>query len=92
MNERMKMPLPPLDSADKRHDFSHIVDFCSRVKWLEIVGSNIPVGRSTIIPNHYPIQLSTFKSLHDLTLKLVHLDKLTEVSSKYTQAVARKCW
>jgi hypothetical protein len=81
INERMKMALPPLDSPDKRHDFSHVIDFCTNLRSLEIVGSNIPLGKSTIIPNQYAMDLSSFKSLNDLSLKLVNLDKLKEVGN-----------
>lgn len=75
----MRMALAPLDSADKRHDFSHIIDFCTRLKHLEIVGSNIPLGKSTIIPNQYQVDLSPFKSLIEISFKLVNFDKMVEV-------------
>lgn len=75
------MPIPPLDSEDKRQDFSHVVEFCSRLESLNIVGSNIPLGNSTIIPNQYPIDLSIFKTLKTLTLKLVNIEQMKEVGS-----------
>jgi len=73
------MAIPPLDSPDKRHDFSHIIDFCSRIRHLEIVGSNIPLGKSVIIPNQYPVNLTPFKSLLSINFKLVNLSKISEV-------------
>jgi hypothetical protein len=73
------MPIPPLDSADKRHDFSHIVDFCTRLNHLEIVGSNIPLGKSIIIPNQYAVDLTPFRSLVTISFKLVNFDKISEV-------------
>jgi len=77
------MPIPPLDSEDKRQDFSHIIEFCSRLESLNIVGSNISLGSSTIVPNQYPMNLSIFRSLKFLSLKLVNADKIAEVSKKY---------
>ena len=76
----MKMPIPPLNSDDKRHDFSHIIDFCTRLKKLEVIGSNIPLGKSTIIANQYSMDLSPFKSLTELTLKIINVGKLSQVS------------
>jgi len=73
------MSLPPLESTDKREDFSHLMDFCTNVKGLEVVGSNIPLPKSTIVPNHFPMDLSPFKSLIKLTLKLINITRLTEV-------------
>lgn len=75
----MKQALPPLNSVDKRQDFSHIVDFCTRLRCLEIVGSNIPLGKSSIIPNQYPIDLSPFKNLIQLTCKTINIGKLEGV-------------
>ena len=72
INERMKMAIPPLtDSADKRQDFSHIVDFCNSLQCLDIVGSNIPLGTSTIIPNQYSFSLQPFKSIKQLKFKQI---------------------
>ncbi|ODM97407.1 Nischarin [Orchesella cincta] len=81
INERMKMPIPPLDSEDKRQDFSHIIEFCSRLEFLNIVGSNISLGNSTIVPNQYSMNLSIFRSLKVLSLKLVSADKIAEIGT-----------
>jgi len=46
---------------------------------LEIVGSNIPLGKSTIIANQYSVDLSPFKSLKELTFKIINVGKLSQV-------------
>ncbi|OXA53215.1 nischarin [Folsomia candida] len=79
INERMKMAVPFLDSTDKRNDFTHIVDFCTNLKQLQIVGSNIPLGRSTIIPNQYDVDLSPFKSLEEISFKMANFNKIAAI-------------
>lgn len=73
------MAVPFLDSTDKRNDFTHIVDFCTNLKQLQIVGSNIPLGRSTIIPNQYDVDLSPFKSLEEISFKMANFNKIAAV-------------
>lgn len=85
IKERMKMALPTLNSTDKREDISHLIEFCTNVKSLNIIGSDICLPKSTIIPNHFPMDLSPFKSLLKLTLKLINITRLTEVSNLYKE-------
>lgn len=81
INERMKMAVPSLtDTNDKRQDFSHILDFCTRLTLLDIIGSNIPIGSSTIIPNTFKFSLQPFKNVKQLKLKCVNVGNIAEVS------------
>lgn len=37
ISERLKIPCPPLEYCTKQYDFSHILDFCSKLKSLTII-------------------------------------------------------
>ncbi|CAH0402441.1 unnamed protein product [Chilo suppressalis] len=68
ISERLKMACPPTEKVDQMYDFSHILDFCSQLRSLNIEGSYEPLGSSNIVPNNLQFDLVPFKSLLDLKI------------------------
>ncbi|KAF0755665.1 nischarin [Aphis craccivora] len=62
ISERLKLPCP--DSENNEYNFSHVLDFCSKFKYLAIKGGNHYVGTSNIIYNKLNFELSSFKSVN----------------------------
>lgn len=62
ISERLKLPCP--DSENNEYNFSHVLDFCSRLNYLSIKGGNHCVGTSNIIYNKLNFELSSFKNIH----------------------------
>ncbi|CAI6346896.1 unnamed protein product [Macrosiphum euphorbiae] len=61
ISERLKLPCP--DSENNEYNFSHVLDFCSKFKYLAIKGGNHYVGTSNIIYNKLSFELSSFKNV-----------------------------
>lgn len=76
VSERLKQPCPPLEIIDQRHDFSHVLDFCSQLKCIKIEGSYNKYEASNIIPNELKFELSAFKVLETLMLFNVSLSNI----------------
>ncbi|XP_075235258.1 nischarin [Lycorma delicatula] len=81
VSERLKQPCPPLEIIDQRHDFSHVLDFCSQLKTLKIEGSNNEFKTSNIIPNDLLFELTAFKTIETLILINVKLSNIYNISS-----------
>lgn len=64
ISERLKLPCP--DNENNEFNFSHVLDFCSRLKYLVIKGGNHYVGTSNIIYNKLSFELSSFKNVNKL--------------------------
>lgn len=64
ISERLKLPCP--DSENDEFNFSHVLDFCSRLKHLAIKGGYHQVGTSNVIYNRLNFELSSFKNVHKL--------------------------
>lgn len=62
ISERLKLPCP--DSENNEYNFSHVLDFCSRLNYLSIKGGNHCVGTSNIIYNKLHFELSSFKNVN----------------------------
>lgn len=62
ISERLKLPCP--DSENNEYNFSHVLDFCSKFKYLAIKGGNHYVGTSNIIYNKLSFELSSFKNVN----------------------------
>lgn len=62
ISKRLKLPCP--DSENNEFNFSHVLDFCSRLKYLAIKGGNHHVGTSNIIYNKLHFELSSFKNVN----------------------------
>ncbi|XP_022189395.2 nischarin [Nilaparvata lugens] len=72
ISERLKQPCPPLEIFDKRHDFSHILDFCSQLMCIKIEGGDEKLGTSNIVLNQLSFELSVFKLVETLGLSRVN--------------------
>lgn len=68
ISERLKQPCSTLEVIDKKFDFSHVLDFNSHLKILNIQGVSGKFGTSNIIPSTLPIELSCFKSVEKLVV------------------------
>lgn len=68
ISERLKIPCPTTEKQDKMYDFSHILDFCSQLRLLNVEGSYEALGNSNIIPNNLLFDLVPFKTLQELTI------------------------
>lgn len=62
------MACPSTEKQDQMYDFSHILDFCSQLRALNIEGSYEKLGTSNIVPNELQFDLVPFKSLIDLKI------------------------
>ena len=69
VSERLKTPCPPLNTDDKKYDFTNVVDVCCNTTSLTVTGSIEPLGTSQLIPNKLPIDFLAFKSLSRLDLR-----------------------
>ncbi|KAL8594707.1 hypothetical protein ACOMHN_051653 [Nucella lapillus] len=74
LTERLKLPEPTCDSGDVKKDLGHILDFITRTRHLQVVGTSEWVGTSTINMNLLPFDLSLFKSLHTLEVENCRFD------------------
>lgn len=61
ISERLKLPCP--DSENNEFNFSHVLDFCSKLKYLIIKGGDNNVGTSNIVYNNLNFELSSFKNV-----------------------------
>ena len=73
VNERLKTPCPPLNTEDKRYDFTNVVDACCNYHSLRVVGSTEKIGTSQLIPNNLKIDFLAFKSLTKLHVEQLDL-------------------
>ncbi|XP_063548255.1 nischarin [Cydia strobilella] len=81
ISERLKMACPPTEKQDQMYDFSHILDYCSQLRALNIEGSYEKLGTSTIVPNELQFDLIPFKSLQELTILGVPMGCIQSVGS-----------
>lgn len=63
------------------HDFSHILDFCGRLKTVFIRGGRSNIGTSNLIYNNLPFGLNIFKSLQNLYCYNVQLCNISDFGS-----------
>ena len=73
INERMKTPCPPMDTEDKKFDFTNVVDACCNCTNLRIQGSDELIGTSQLVPNQLKIDFLAFKSLTQLHLQHLNI-------------------
>lgn len=66
ISQRLKQPCTSFELTDGKYDFSHVLDFTSRLKNLKIDGSDDNVRTSNICPNKLSFDLIPFKSLCEL--------------------------
>jgi len=71
--ERLKMPCPPMNTDEKKYDFTNVVDMCCKLKKLTLTGSEVNIGSSPIVPNRLKIDFLAFKSLTQLHLKELNI-------------------
>lgn len=69
VSERLKTPCPPLNTDDKKYDFTNVVDVCCNTSTLTVTGSTETLGTSQLVPNKLPIDFLAFKSLTRLELQ-----------------------
>ncbi len=81
VTERMALPSPELGDDDSTSDFSHILDYFSRLSALIIIGSDTSLPDSNVIPNKYDFSLGFFKSLSRLTFVKCNLDRVLALGS-----------
>lgn len=77
------MACPQTEKQDQMYDFSHILDFCSQVKSLNIEGSYEKLGTSNIVPNELQFDLIPFKSLVDLKILGVPMSCIQSVGEYF---------
>lgn len=94
ISQRLKQPCPPVEIIDQRHDFSHVLDFCSQLKCIKIEGSNNKYETSNIVPNQLPFELSAFKIVDTLILfnvNLSNIDSLGTLKESVTAISVKQC-
>lgn len=68
ISQRLKQACSSFELADRKYDFSHVLDFCSQLKKLIVRGESKHLGNSNIIPNKLSIDMSPFKSLQKIAV------------------------
>ena len=68
ISERLKSPCPPLNTEDKRYDFTNVADACCRLEKLTVSGTDEKLGSSQLVPNQLKFDFLAFKTLTDLCL------------------------
>lgn len=76
ISECFKRPFPEIEHNDIRCDLSNVMDFCSQLEHLCIVGSLAKFQSSNLIPNRLPFELSAFKSLQFLEVGGINFEQL----------------
>ena len=80
VSERLKTPCPPLNTDEKKQDFTNVVDVCCNTPSLAVTGSTEVLGSSQLVPNKLPIDFLAFKSLTRLELSGLELGPETVTS------------
>ncbi|KAG5894422.1 hypothetical protein JTB14_019792 [Gonioctena quinquepunctata] len=74
ISEFLKKPL--LDNTESRFDISPVLDLCSQLNAIKVIGGTTPYLRSNIIFNKLPFELSPFKELKKLHMKNVSFKEI----------------
>lgn len=83
ISQRLLLPCPSFQLHDAAFDFSHILDFCSQIEFLQVVPSTgdfvskdeflqhliNPIETSNILPSTLSFDLKPFSSIRSLTYK-----------------------
>ncbi|XP_044764951.1 nischarin [Coccinella septempunctata] len=72
-------PQPAEYNPDKRYDFTHVLDFCSQLKDLNVTGIIGNYLRSNIQPNDLLFDFRNFKKITNLSLKEICLDCIKDL-------------
>lgn len=62
ISERLKLPRPDAE-ADDQFNFSHVLEFCAKLRRLAIRGGDHCVGTSNLVYNRLSFELSAFKNV-----------------------------
>ncbi|XP_077285158.1 nischarin-like [Arctopsyche grandis] len=68
ISQRLKQACSSFELADRKYDFSHVLDFCSQLKKLIVRGESKHLGNSNIIPNTLGIDMSPFKTIQKIAV------------------------
>ncbi|KAJ1521684.1 hypothetical protein ONE63_003327 [Megalurothrips usitatus] len=79
ISERLKQPCPPPEMVDQKFDFSHVLDFCSQLKSLTILGASKPFCNSNIVFNKLYFELSSFKAVDTLFINALPVANIYSV-------------
>lgn len=61
ISECFKKPFPAVEDNDKRYDLTHVLDLCSQLNHVTVVGCAERYLQSNIIPNNLNLEFSSFK-------------------------------
>ncbi|ESO06089.1 hypothetical protein HELRODRAFT_63958 [Helobdella robusta] len=74
---RLQLPEPTCGSYNMKRDLGHLLDFVTRVKFLQVVlGHSLPFGTSNIIPNELSYHFQHFKSLESLKFSNCRMERV----------------
>ena len=73
ISERLRSACPPLNTEDKRLDFTNVVDACCNLDSLKVVGSDETIGTSQLVQNELKFDFLAFKSLTELHLMRLNI-------------------
>jgi len=62
ISERLKLPCP--DGEDDQFNFSHVLEFCAKLRYLAVRGGDHRVGTSNVVYNRLGFELTSFKNVH----------------------------
>lgn len=61
ISEFLRKPLPMIENIQNRFDIGPVLDFCSQLDTISIMGGNGTYRESNIVLNKLPFELSCFK-------------------------------
>jgi len=94
VSERLQSACPPLNTEDKRSDFTNVAAACCRLPHLAVLGSEQKIGSSELVPNLLTWDFLAFKSLTSLSLDSVCVGSITSLGllrSTLTSLTATRC-
>lgn len=71
----------PDEVCGGQFDFSHVVEFCCKLKTVVVRGGRSKVGNSNLIYNNLPFELSMFKSATNIYFYNVQLCNINDLGS-----------
>ncbi|XP_078676623.1 nischarin-like [Branchiostoma floridae x Branchiostoma belcheri] len=81
ISTRLQMPISPCHSEDARSDLSHVLDFVSKLKYLQVTGSEGNLGSSNINVSSLSFDMAMFKCLQQVQINQCNARLVTGLDS-----------
>ena len=81
ISKRLRDCCYPSEVYSYEYDFSHVLDFCSKLRTIYVRGGRSNVGTSNLVYNNMSFDLTIFKSLQNLFFYNVQLGNINDFGS-----------